>query len=129
MASRSAPNRFRPTRRRGLGRCRTPPARSGPWPRTRATVATDELRTAGRPARIVLASDHGSVAPTFDAVATVEVTVVDAGGVVVPNANDLISFQVSGPGVLAAVDSGTTRATSRFKPPSAAPSRAAASHW
>jgi beta-galactosidase len=69
-------------------------------------VATDELRTAGRPARIVLASDHGSVAPTFDSVATVEAAVVDAAGVVVPNANDQISFQVAGPGVLAAVDSG-----------------------
>src|SRR5208283_207229 len=64
-------------------------------------VATDELRTAGRPARIMLDSDHATLAPAFDAVATVTVTVVDANGVAVPNANDLIGFQVTGPGVIA----------------------------
>jgi beta-galactosidase len=70
------------------------------------TVATDELRTAGQPAKIVLESDHPAITPTFDSVATVIATVVDANGVVVPNANNEISFQVSGPGVIAAVDSG-----------------------
>jgi beta-galactosidase len=54
----------------------------------------------------VLESDHPAITPTFDSVATVIATVVDANGVVVPNANNEISFQVSGPGVIAAVDSG-----------------------
>jgi beta-galactosidase len=68
-------------------------------------AAADELRTAGAPARIVLASDHAALAPAFDAVATVTVEVVDANGVLVPTAADLIRFQIAGPGVIAAVDS------------------------
>jgi beta-galactosidase len=78
-------------------------------------VATDELRTAGRPAKIMLESDRAALAPTFDAVATVTVTVTDANGVVVPNANDLIGFQVTGPGVIAAVDSGDHESHESFQ--------------
>ena len=53
----------------------------------------------------MLASDHAALAPAFDAVATVTVEVVDANGVLVPTAADLIRFQIAGPGVIAAVDS------------------------
>ncbi|MGD1029577.1 MAG: glycoside hydrolase family 2 TIM barrel-domain containing protein [Opitutaceae bacterium] len=78
-------------------------------------VATDELRTAGRPAKIMLDSDRAALAPTFDAVATVTVTVTDANGVAVPNAKDLIGFQVTGPGVIAAVDSGDHESHESFQ--------------
>jgi beta-galactosidase len=77
-------------------------------------VATDELRTAGRPARIILESDHAAISPSYDSVATVSVTVVDSDGVAVPNANDPISFTITGPGVLAAVDSGDHRSHESF---------------
>jgi beta-galactosidase len=69
-------------------------------------VATDELHTAGLPAKIILESDRPTVALSYDAVATVTATVVDANGVVVPTANNPISFQITGAGVIAAVDSG-----------------------
>ena len=42
-------------------------------------------------------------------------TVVDANGVVVPNAADEIAFQVSGPGALAAVDSGDNASHESFR--------------
>jgi beta-galactosidase len=67
-------------------------------------VATDELRTAGRAAKIALETDHPTLVPGFDSVAAVTVTVADENGVVVPNASDPISFQVAGSGFLAAVD-------------------------
>ncbi len=67
-------------------------------------VATDELRTAGPAAKILLATTHASVAPDFDDAAFVTATVVDANGVRVPSANNLLTFTVSGPGVIAAVD-------------------------
>jgi beta-galactosidase len=69
-------------------------------------VASDELRTAGPAAKIVLESDHPSLPPAYDSVATVTAEVVDANGVLVPRAADPITFQITGPGVIAAVDSG-----------------------
>jgi beta-galactosidase len=41
--------------------------------------------------------------------------VVDAHGVVVPGANDLISFKISGPGVIAAVDSANNASHEPFQ--------------
>jgi beta-galactosidase len=68
-------------------------------------VANYELHTAGPPAGIVLSSDHSKLADDWDDVACVEATVVDRDGNVVPRANQLIRFAISGPGVVAAVDS------------------------
>ena len=72
------------------------------------TVAQDELRTAGKAAKIILSTETKKLAPGFDEVAIVRVRIVDANGTTVPRADDLISFQVSGPGVIACVDSGDT---------------------
>ena len=69
-------------------------------------VATDELLTAGKPAKILLATDGEKLAQNWDAVTRVAVTVTDKNGVVVPSAGDLITFKISGPGVIAAVDNG-----------------------
>jgi len=68
--------------------------------------ASDELRTAGKPARIELKTQNSTLKTSSDDVAIVRATVVDADGVPVPRAADLISFSVSGPGVIAAVDNG-----------------------
>ena len=67
-------------------------------------VAQDELRTAGKAEKIVLATETKTLPPGFDEVAVIRAHIVDANGVTVPRANDLISFQISGPGVIAAVD-------------------------
>ena len=67
-------------------------------------VATDELRTAGAPAKIVLTANRDQLPSDWNEVAFVRATVVDAHGVLVPSATNLITFKVSGPGVIAAVD-------------------------
>ena len=67
-------------------------------------TATHELRTAGRPAGILLAADQSKLAAGWDDVCRVTATIVDEHGVPVPRANDLITFAISGPGVIAAVD-------------------------
>ncbi len=72
---------------------------------TGAPVATDELPTAGKPARIILSTDRKTLGSTWDEVAFVRATVVDENGVVVPRANHLIRFSITGSGVIAAVDS------------------------
>ena len=68
-------------------------------------VAEDELRTAGEPAKIVLRADDTRITNDWNDVVFVRATVVDAGGVVVPTANNMISFEANGPGYIAAVDS------------------------
>jgi beta-galactosidase len=78
-------------------------------------VAGYELRTAGKPAKIVLTADRSRVAPTWDDVSYITTKVVDENGVLVPTANDLIVFKVSGPGVVAAVDSGNNSSHEPFQ--------------
>ena len=68
------------------------------------TAATDELITAGPPARILLSSETNRLSPGGDAVTMVRAKIVDAKGIKIPRANDLIAFKLSGPGVIAAVD-------------------------
>ena len=68
------------------------------------TVGTNELRTAGKPVRIVLTIEQNKLTPVWDDVAIVRAAVVDAKGVTVPSADDLIVFKVTGPGQIAAVD-------------------------
>ena len=72
-----------------------------------AVVATHELKTAGSAARIVLKSDRASVTtPGWDELAHVTAEIVDVQGVLVPGAADEITFAVSGPGRVIAVDNG-----------------------
>ncbi len=78
-------------------------------------VATHELKTAGQPARIVLAADRMQLAPVWDDVVYVTATVVDANGVLVPTASDLITFKLTGPGRIAAVDSGDNASHEPFQ--------------
>jgi beta-galactosidase len=69
------------------------------------TVAEFELKTAGKPAKILLSADKARIANNWDDVVFVTATVVDANGIIVPNASDMIEFGASGPGRIAAVDS------------------------
>jgi beta-galactosidase len=68
-------------------------------------VATYEIRTAGKPAGIKLVPNKTVVANDWNDVVFVDVLVVDENGTLVPDAADLISFSVAGPGQIAAVDS------------------------
>ncbi len=78
-------------------------------------VAVHELRTAGKPARIILAADRTRIAPVWDDASYVTATVVDANGVMVPTAGDLITFKVAGPGRVVAVDSGDNASHEPFQ--------------
>jgi beta-galactosidase len=78
-------------------------------------VATDELRTAGAPAAIQLETRNSKLGTSWNDVAIVRATVVDTNGVPVPRADDLISFSVTGPGVVAAVDNGDNDSNESFQ--------------
>jgi beta-galactosidase len=78
-------------------------------------VATQELRTAGNPFRIVLAVDRNRLGSGWDEVAYTTATVVDENGVTVPNGDALISFVTIGPGKVIAVDSGDNSSHELFQ--------------
>ena len=69
-------------------------------------VASEEFKSAGAPAKIILTSSQSALTKNWDDVSFVTATVVDANGVPCPNSDNLIKFSVSGPGVIAAVDNG-----------------------
>ena len=70
-------------------------------------VASDILRTAGKPSKLVLSADRTGLTDRWDDVAHVEVFVTDANGGVVPSASNKITFTVEGAGKLIAVDNGS----------------------
>jgi beta-galactosidase len=77
--------------------------------------AEQELRTAGKPARLALIVERARLTPAWDDVCYVDVAVLDRQGVLVPSANDFVHFKISGPGVIAAVDSGDNSSHEPFQ--------------
>jgi beta-galactosidase len=69
-------------------------------------VATDELKTAGAPARIILTTSRPKLGASWDDAAYITARVVDANGILCPNADNQITFSMTGPSLLAAVDNG-----------------------
>jgi beta-galactosidase len=69
-------------------------------------VLTREVRTAGEPARIVLEPDRKTIKADGSDLSFVTVKVVDKDGTVVPNAGNLIKFELTGAGSIAGVDNG-----------------------
>ncbi|MEU9916923.1 glycoside hydrolase family 2 TIM barrel-domain containing protein [Streptomyces sp. NPDC051001] len=77
-------------------------------------VATDVLRTAG-PARAVrLTADRKTLSADGRSLVFVTAEIVDARGVVVPDAENLISFEVKG-GSLAGLDNGREESAERYQ--------------
>ncbi|MEV7982433.1 glycoside hydrolase family 2 TIM barrel-domain containing protein [Streptomyces sp. NPDC086519] len=77
-------------------------------------VATDVLRTAGAPHAVRLVPDRRSLAADGRSLVFVTAEIVDARGVVVPDAGHLISFAVSG-GSLAGLDNGRAESAERYQ--------------
>ncbi|PYS89173.1 MAG: glycoside hydrolase family 2 [Acidobacteria bacterium] len=68
-------------------------------------VAEYELKTAGKPAKILLSTDKSSLTDDWNDVVFVTAIVVDANGIPVPDADPIISFEAKGAGFIFAVDS------------------------
>ncbi|MBN1171833.1 MAG: DUF4982 domain-containing protein [Micromonosporaceae bacterium] len=78
-------------------------------------VATDEVRTAGPAARLELIVDRSSIMADGRDLAFVEVDVVDADGVIVPQASNGIDFSIDGPGTIVGVDNGNATSHESYK--------------
>ena len=68
-------------------------------------VLTKETKTAGAPAKLVLRADRKIIKANGEDLSFITVDVTDKDGNIVPDANNLIRFTVSG-GVIAGVDNG-----------------------
>lgn len=77
-------------------------------------VATDVLRTAGAPHAIRLTPDRDSLAADGRSLVFVTAEVVDRRGVVVPDAEHLLSFEVAN-GSLAGLDNGRQESAERYQ--------------
>jgi len=78
-------------------------------------VASDELKTAGRPARIILTADKSPITKNWDDVSYVTANIVDEAGIKCPNTDNLISFVVSESGIISAVDNGDNNSHEEYQ--------------
>jgi beta-galactosidase len=80
-----------------------------------AVVATDTVKTAGAAAALTLKADRASITADGRDLSFVEVDIVDAQGVVVPQANNKVDFTISGPGALVGLDAGDSTNHDSYK--------------
>jgi beta-galactosidase len=80
-------------------------------------VATQELKTAGKPTRILFAADSPtrSLTPDWNDVRYVTATLADDAGTRVPDSTTVIHFAVNGPASIVAVDNGDLRDLEPFQ--------------
>ena len=78
-------------------------------------VLTREVRTAESQAKIVLTPDRGTIKANGTDLSFVTVKVVDKNGTIVPAADNLIRFELVGPGSIVGVDNGNQISHESFK--------------
>ena len=94
-------------------------------------IAEDELRTAGKPARLLLSTGLSAahltntphseatpaLTPDWNDIAYVTATLVDANNTVIPDSTTVIHFATTGPGKIIAVDNGNLLDHDPFQAP------------
>jgi beta-galactosidase len=78
-------------------------------------VLTDERKTAGAPAKIILKADRNKIEADGKDLSFITATIVDKNGVVVPRADNEIYFKITGTGFIAGVDNGNETSHESFK--------------
>ena len=78
-------------------------------------VLTREIKTAGKPAKIMLTADRDTIKADGTDLSFVTVKILDAKGNLVPYADNLVNFNVSGEGFIAGVDNGLQTSMESFK--------------
>ncbi|MBB5891440.1 glycoside hydrolase family 2 TIM barrel-domain containing protein [Kutzneria kofuensis] len=77
------------------------------WQTTWGAPRTSPPPTGSTPNRVLLSPDHGTVSTDGNDISYVKATVADSSGRVVTSSAAPITFSISGPGVIVAVDSGS----------------------
>ena len=79
------------------------------------SIVTTEIKTAGAPARIVLAPDRAGIGADGDDLSFITVRVEDKDGNICPMADNLVKFALDGPGTIAGVDNGNAATVEPFQ--------------
>ncbi|MCX6236549.1 MAG: DUF4982 domain-containing protein [Bacteroidia bacterium] len=80
-------------------------------------ILVKEVKTAGLPAKLVVTADRAAIKADGNDLSYLTIDVVDANGTIVPNADNLVKFQVEGPGTIVGVDNGDPVSHESFKAP------------
>jgi beta-galactosidase len=80
-------------------------------------VATDEVHTAGPPAKIVLAADRKDLLTNGEDLAFITIRIEDKDGNLCPNADNVVKLTLAGLGVLAGTDNGDPTDLASFQSP------------
>src|SRR5436189_1668482 len=78
-------------------------------------TATQEVKTAGAPARLAIAPDRAAIRADGADLSFVTVTVLDRAGIAVPTAGQLVRFRLAGDARIVAVDNGDQISHARFQ--------------
>ncbi|MEJ5963131.1 beta-galactosidase GalB [Pedobacter immunditicola] len=78
-------------------------------------VLSKEINTAGKPARIALVADRSQISADGKDLSFVTVKILDANGNLVPDADNLVKFNITGEGFIAGVDNGFQASLEPFK--------------
>jgi beta-galactosidase len=78
-------------------------------------IITKDVKTAGAPAKIMLGTDRDTISADGCDLAFVTVKITDINGTLVPDADNLVSFKITGAGFIAAVDNGLQTSHEPFK--------------
>ncbi|MBS1668130.1 MAG: DUF4982 domain-containing protein [Bacteroidetes bacterium] len=79
------------------------------------TVLTQEIKTAGKPAKIILIADRKNIKADAKDLSFVTVKIVDANGAMVPDANNHVQFNITDNGSIVGVDNGSETSMESFK--------------
>jgi beta-galactosidase len=78
-------------------------------------VLTQTIHTAGKPAKILLTADRKNIAADGKDLSFVTVEILDANGNLVPDADNMVKFEIDGEAFIAAVDNGCQTSHEPFK--------------
>ena len=78
-------------------------------------VLIEEEHTAGQPARIILSAHRKSIKADGKDMSFITVNVVDKDGITVPDADNLVDFDIIGPGHIVGLDNGSQISMEPFK--------------
>ncbi|MGA7723461.1 MAG: glycoside hydrolase family 2 TIM barrel-domain containing protein [Ignavibacteriaceae bacterium] len=83
--------------------------------RKNGKIINEEVRTTSKPVAIRLSVDKKEISADAHDIANVKVEIVDENGLVVPDADNLVEFNIEGEGTLAGTDNGDTGDKTRMK--------------
>jgi len=78
-------------------------------------ILTSLIKTAAEPAKIILEADRNLIRADGRDLSFIKVTITDRNGIVVPDANNLVQFNIEGAGFITGVDNGDQTSHEPFR--------------